>query len=377
MKGLNILIIGAGIAGLTLQRLLGHEHNTLLIEKAAGLGTSGTGIMLGINGIEILERMGLKDELVEQARLLSAFRISTHDDQTISQFTPGKTSIAKGLQTYAIHRSSLHEILAANQQDKIQFDTVVDSFEQNHHGVDVQFSHGGKSRFDLVIAADGIYSNTRQQLFPDLSLRYSGYTCWRCILPGDDQNDSAVEMWGKGLRLGIVPLAHRQSYVFLVMNAKAGNEKLSGFSATRMRHLYADFGGDAVSVLSRLDEASTVVHNDLFDLPSPCFGSKRIILIGDAAHAATPNLGQGAGMAIEDAWRLAEIIGNSDELDNVLQQFTTSRHRRVKKIVDMSYSLGRIAQWESSIATAVRNSIMRMIPDSINNQQMEKLLLSY
>jgi 2-polyprenyl-6-methoxyphenol hydroxylase-like FAD-dependent oxidoreductase len=378
MKRQRILIVGAGIAGLALARRLMNSHEVDIVERAEQLHTSGTGIMLGINAMQVLQRMGkgLAQQVRSQGRELGGFAIADHRGRPLSTLGFSQEIRAQGLGLYGIHRNRLHELLYEGLAPRIRFATQVYNMHEDNNFVHVDFSDGSNRFYDLVIGADGIYSRTRIRLAPQLQLRYAGYTCWRFMV-GSDPKDKAVEMWGRGRRLGIVPLSGDQTYVFMVANAPANQENLESFNAQRMAREFGYFGDIAPAVLERLADASVMVHNDLYDLPTPVLGSRRILLAGDAAHATTPNMGQGAGMAIEDAWVLSQIIDQANGIDEIINLYDQRRRQRVQQVVKMSYNLGRIAQWESPTSTWLRNRLLALLPDSLNARHMERLLLSY
>ena len=378
MKRLDILIIGAGIAGLSLARQLSPRHRVQLVEKAGALHTSGTGIMLGINAMQVLTRMGqgLADQVRTLGRELAGFAITDHRGRKLSRLDFSASLRAQGLGLYGIQRNRLHGLLHDGLTSPIKFSTRVVRMHEDMSSVRVEFSDGSSRCYDLVIGTDGIHSHTRMRLAPANKLRYAGYTCWRFMIESHP-DDKPVEMWGHGQRLGIVPLSNGETYVFLVTNAAANTESLESFDAARMAGTFSYFGDIAPQVLSRLANAHVSVHNDIYDLPTPVLGSRRILLSGDAAHATTPNMGQGAGMAIEDAWVLTQIIDQAVTIDEIVDTYKKRRGERVRKIVNMSYTLGRVAHWQSPAATMLRNRLLAMFPDGLNARHMERLLLSY
>ncbi|MDH5216096.1 MAG: FAD-dependent monooxygenase [Gammaproteobacteria bacterium] len=379
MDGKRILIVGGGIAGLGLYNMLSSQktHRIDLLEKQTQLATNGTGITLGINTIKILQTLGLFDPIAKKGRVLDRFEITDQAGKILSSVGISRKIQQQNLATYGIHRTDLHKIFAVNlNPSHLQLGKTVDRLVPGNKKIEITFSDGTQSEYDLIFGADGIYSQIRNMLWPDSTLRYSGYSCWRCLIPTNN-SDRATEMWGKGKRLGIIPINTSQSYVFLVINSLAGVESKETFSIQRIKKLYNKFGGPAQSVLDRLDRLEALTHNDLYDLPTPQLGDKRILLLGDAAHAATPNLGQGASMAIEDAFRLSKIILNASNDEDISSLYRSIRMPRVKRVVDMSYNFGRIAQWESTPGVVLRNAAMRLTPDRMNAGRMERFLLDY
>lgn len=378
MRRLEVLIIGAGIAGLTLARLLSTQHKVQVVEKAGALHRSGTGIMLGINAMQVFKQMGqgLAAQVRTQGKELQGFTIANNRGRDLSTLDFSDRIRAQELGLYAIHRTRLHELLFDGLAASIKFSTQVYKMYEDKNAVHVDFSDGSNRYYDLVIGADGIHSWTRGLLAPLARLRYSGYTAWRYMIDSSPE-DRAVEMWGAGRRLGVVPLSEGKTYAFLVANAPANTESLSSLTPSRLAQEFSEFGDIAPQLLSRLADAPVRVHDDIYDLPTPVLGSRRILLVGDAAHATTPNMGQGAGLAIEDAWVLSQIIDEAGSFDDIHEIYKQRRYQRVQQFTRMSYNLGKVAHWESPFATFLRDRLLSLFPDGLNARHMERLLLSY
>ena len=378
MKNLDILIAGGGIAGLSLCNALGKNHNITLVEKAHQLRSNGTGILLNINAMDVLGKMGLGDEVKKRGTPLVNFSIINTAGKVLSTMTTSTHIQNQGLEMVSINRSELHNALASrcNGSDLL-LDTRIESLKQIDNKVQVKLSNNEQRLVDLVIGADGANSKTREMIGDAVQLRYSGYTCWRCLVHQNPEIDRPVEIWGLGKRLGIVPLGNNETYIFLVKNARHEPNQSSQISITDLLPQFSEFQAITGDLFTRLKTPTRVVHDNLYDMPTPFFGEQAIILVGDAAHAMTPNMGQGAGMAIEDAYLLSKIIDNASNIEHVLPQFKKQRYQRVSKFTDSSYKLGKLAQTESRLVAALRNFLFSMTPDRLNNHYMEKLLLNY
>ena len=219
---------------------------------------------------------------------------------------------------------------------------------------------------DLLIGADGIRSAVRESLYGAIPLRYSGTTCWRALVPNPGINES-FEAWGGAARIGVVPLNRNRLYVYLVLTAPRGMPRQTSIDAIRPH--FENFASPVPAILKALSSA-TLLHHDLEELPAPLWGRDRTILIGDAAHAMTPNLGQGAGMSIEDAAILPQVVAAS----NPAEAIRALRHQRVTHIQKQSRITGEVAHWQSSAAILLRNALFRFIPDSVSDRNYRNVI---
>ena len=175
-------------------------------------------------------------------------------------------------------------------------------------------------------------------------------------------------MWGRGKRVGLVPLRDGGIYVFLVANAPENNP-----SPEELLPLFSEFGGYAPEILAQLPEME-VLHHDLHGLETPMWSEGRVALLGDAAHGMTPNMGQGAAQAIESAWVLAAELRATKDVLQALLQYIRVREARVKTIMSRSRQMGRIGQLENGFVRWLRNLATRMTPSSVMVRRMEELL---
>ncbi|GAA2061228.1 FAD-dependent monooxygenase [Streptomyces albiaxialis] len=224
---------------------------------------------------------------------------------------------------------------------------------------------------DLVVGADGIRSVTRRAVLPEAPPpRYAGYSTWRFITtarPGVAAEGS-VETWGRGERFGYAPLPDGRVYCYVMANAPQGESK--GSPEDELAHLRRRFARwhEPIPSLLAATEGSAVLRHDTYELPDlPTFVSHRhrTALLGDAAHAMTPNLGQGACQAIEDAVELAAALdGAGGDTAAGLDAYDRVRRPRTQMVVRRSRRLGGVAHWSSPVLTALRNTGLRMTPGS-------------
>jgi len=380
MKSKEILIIGGGIAGLAmLQFLRNTHHQVTLIEKAKQFRSEGAGIMLGINAMSLMQTLGLSEKILAHGIKLKEFCMIDSHGQLLGKSDSNYMYEHTGFPTVAIHRSLLHEILCSNlNQENIKLNTTVDTIKSTAGKTEVVFNDGQSKTFDLVIGADGIHSPTRKLCNISSNLRFSGYTCWRFVIDlADDVGYSGAEIWCKGKRFGIVPIGQNKFYCFATCNSSLDAAEYQNLSVRDFEQLFAGFGGMVQNILSHLSDNHVLIHNDIKDQKNICMVNDGIAFMGDAAHAATPNMGQGAGMAIEDAYRLFHALASSSTIADALADYDCKRTPRVKLIRDRSFTIGKVAQWESNLATSLRNRVLKLLPENGLTKNQIKFLLAY
>ncbi len=218
------------------------------------------------------------------------------------------------------------------------------ALDQDGTGVDVVFSDGAAGRYDLVVGADGIYSSIRGMIFPDAPApKFTGQGCWRVMADRPAEVDRTEMYFGGKVKVGINPVSADRMYMFLLEhvpdNPRFSDEEL----APHVRALMAPFGGNVPGVRESITEASQVNYRPLewLLLPAP-WHSGRVVLIGDAAHATTPHMASGAGIAAEDGLVLAEELARRDDVGQALDAFMDRRFERARLVVENSVRIGEI-----------------------------------
>lgn len=368
-------IVGGGIGGLTTAIALQQKgFDVVVYEHAKEWSPLGAGIVLAGNAMKAFREINLDTQIVGAGREMKQFVIKDEDGKVISRADGQKINQSYGLvNTLTLHRADLHQVLySALLPDTVQLGKACIDFRDDKDGVRLFFTDGTSEVAQYIIAADGIHSIFRKKLLPAHGLRYSGYTCWRGvtnILPEDFDNTVASEIWGRGLRFGIVPLQNDRAYWFATANADQRDKKMSEFRIGDLVSLYRSFHDPVIKLIQGTRDEH-LLHHDIVDFkPITQFAFGRIVLLGDAAHATTPNLGQGACMAIEDGVVLGNCLASASTPVQAFHQFQEKRITRTTQIVNTSYRLGKVVQTQSRILAQLRNMAMRMTPDSVAQKQ--------
>lgn len=369
----TFLILGGGIAGLTCAIALHQKGiDAIVAEGAEEFKPAGAGITLAANAMKAYRYLGLDGLITEAGNPLEYFVVLDRKGKTISAVQTN--TLGEGTPTVAIHRTTLHRVLL----DRLRPECIRNGFrtkaiEQQEGHYRVHFDNGETITAKYLIAADGIHSLARNTFLPSSVLRYSGYTCWR----GVTENDVALpltkasETWGTAGRFGLVPIEGNKIYWFAVKNAPCGSERIKAYSREDIQREFAHYHTPVEHVISQTQQED-IIHNDIYDLkPISRFAFGNMVLIGDAAHATTPNMGQGACQAIEDAVILADCITRHSVIAEAFKDFEQRRMKRVHGIVNRSWSMGKVGQLENRAMAEMRNLIFRSLPSSLMRKQLE------
>lgn len=378
----RILIVGGGIGGLTIAAFLGRSrHAITLVERAPAWLPVGAGLVLGPNAMAVLNRLGLGETLRERGLPLERTNVADHRARVLSAVDVAALGDGAEMRTVAIHRATLHETLrGAIDPDRVEIrqGVTVEGLSAGADVAEVTYATGECERFDVVIGADGINSRARSEVFGPQRLRYAGYVCVRFVVEGVTPRDprKAMVMWGHAKRFGVVPIGGGRTYCFATMAAPGGKAALPALDRAMLAGLFAEFGGDAPALIAALTPDDPILVDDIKDLPTPCWHHGAVVLLGDAAHAATPNLAQGAAMAIEDALVLSGLLVRHDDPQQAFAAYRAVREDRVREIRNRSYALGRLSLARRSPAVLVRNLLMRATPAAVATRASARLMAS-
>ncbi|GAA3814780.1 FAD-dependent monooxygenase [Streptomyces phyllanthi] len=350
----HAVVVGGGIGGLTAAVALHRAgRRVTVLERARSLEPVGAAISLAPNSLRALDVIGLGDEIRGLAAWQGDGGLRTPGGRWLARTSADAVAERFGGPLVMVHRSTLIDRLAARlPEDAVRVSapaTLVD-----HGGPDRPArvsTPDGELEADLVVGADGIHSAVRRALFPGHpGTAYSGFTTWRVVIPVPGLGRFAShETWGRGRIWGTHPLRDGRVYAYAAARTPAGQHAPDDEKAELMRRF-----GTWHEPIPRIIEAARpedVLRHDVHHIadPLPAFHRGRVALLGDAAHAMPPTLGQGGNQAIEDAIVLAAHTGD-------LAAYTVARRPRTTAIARKAVSVARLNMMSSRVGMAVRNA---------------------
>lgn len=373
----HVVVVGAGIGGLTAAIGLKKAGCTVEVhERAHALQPVGAGLTIQPNAVLALRHLGLGDAVEKAGHALKAGGVFRADGKPLSLLTEsdGRALLQQvGAGIVGIHRATLHELLLrAVGSDRVHLSRTCVGADIRDDGVRVRFSDGSEVTADAVIGADGIHSALRQQLLGDGEPVYAGYYSWRGIAPGPGSlgPDWAGEFWGSGVRFGGCVIDGGRCYWFAVASGPGGQHEEPARGKAHVLARFSEFSAPIRELISSTP-AEAIFRTDIADRPPVThWGEGRLTLLGDAAHPMTPNLGQGACQAIEDALVLALEVRRGGELGGAFRSYEKRRQPRVNAVVTAARRVGAVGQWQNPVARGVRNLLFGAMPASALRRQL-------
>ncbi|GIF16374.1 monooxygenase [Actinoplanes teichomyceticus] len=361
------MVAGGGIGGLAAALALHRAGWMVTVYERSPAGRrNGSGLTLGPNAVRALHALGLADALRSRAVALRGTGVRRVDGRWLSRTDAEQVILRHGGPQLAILRADLVELLAsALPPGCLRLGVTVTDVDAG--GPDRWASIRCGDRLvhaDLVVAADGVNSQLRRTLWPaQPPAEYRGYVAWRAVVrTRSAESGMASETWGRAERFGVVPLGGDLVYLYATATSAA-----RGPGADEPAELRRRFGHwhDPIPALLDAITPGDLVRHDIMAVHPPLrrLHHGRVALLGDAAHAMEPNLGQGAGLAIEDAVVLAHAVGGGSSIGAGLAEYDRARAGRAARLARQSRLLGRLTQSRSAAVTALRDLTVRMTPD--------------
>ncbi|MFY9350042.1 FAD-dependent oxidoreductase [Sphingobium sp.] len=352
MEGKRCLIVGGGIGGLTAAVALARSgQRVTVIEREAQWSIYGVGIIQQANVVRAMAQLDLAGAYIDAGVPFDQVAIHAPDGQLVARIPSPR--LAEGYPAnVGMSRRKLHEVLltrAGQLGVEVHMGVTLADMKGEAHGVSVEFADGTTGQFDFVVGADGIYSLLRAHLFPEAPRpAFAGQAVWRYNLPRPDDLD-ALHVFNGPTGVGLVPMSAETMYMFVTTPEPGNPHYPKAGLAEAMRAKLAQASPAIRALAENITDDDEVVYRPLehLFLDGPWY-SGRIVLLGDAVHATTPHLGQGAGLAIEDAVVLAEEVARHDTPEAAFAAYHDRRADRCRFVCDLSLSIcrGQIGEGE-------------------------------
>lgn len=346
----NVLIVGAGPAGLSSAialRRAGIEVE--IVERSPTRDVPGAELMVGGSFLRTLDTLQVAERCVEVGIGLDRTRLCAADGQVLGEVAMPRVARSDLPLAAGITRNNLLGILLDTAEavgSVVRHGTTIDDIKNNERQIGVVFSDGRSGSYDLVVGADGVRSTVRSLVMPGAPQpRYTGQGVWRARVPRTGDPMLAV-FFGARSKAGFITVSDEFQYVFCVVNAPNPERLPEGRFPELLREVLAEYGGVMDEVREQIRDRGQIYYSGLVSLilPAP-WHRGRVLLIGDAAHACTPHLAYGAGIAVEDGVVLGEVLSTYDSLPVALEAFMRRRYERCRMVVENSRQLG---EWEQN-----------------------------
>lgn len=351
---LNILVVGAGIGGLSTALAFQQQgHRVTVVERVARMRPVGAAISLWPNGVKVMHQLGLGETIEGLSGEMTQMRYLTHTGQTLTDFSLAPLFGDVGQRACPIARAALQQtLLDAVGHEHIQFGRRCDDYTVTPDGVAALFDDGERLHADLLVIAEGTHSKLRSKLVGHpVERQYVGYVNWNVRVPADTTL-APLTHWdqyvGDAKRVSFMPMGSggndegvQEFYCFFDVPLPAGTPNDPALYRDELRAHFADWAEPVQALIERFDPAR-MARVEIYDIPPlDSLTAPRVALLGDAAHGMAPDLGQGGCQAMEDAWVLSQALERALEentdasaaINSALVQYDRARVDRVGEIV--------------------------------------------
>ena len=389
----DFLIIGAGICGITTAiTLIRLGYSVKLFEEKSTIQKLGAGLTLWSNAVQSFSKLGMEHDVIAIGSEIDSAIIYNHEGKRLKKISI--TSVIKelGVPSITVGRGDLLDTLMKYLGNVVVFNKKFRRYEEDIDGVVAHFEDRSQYYGTYLIGCDGINSEVRRQLYLKMNIepevkRYSGYAAWRALVHLDEESyykySSLIgEYWGNGTRFGLTSLTNNRIYFFAVENISLQELKTMAADPKlyleELEFMFSDWKNEIRELISySLSQDIEILYHPIFDIkPNNPWHQEHILLLGDAAHATTPNMGQGACLAIEDSCILGELLKTKGEknISHIFNEFEGKRRKRVTSIVNTSWRLGRIGQSRNRMLCWLRNTLARITPAYVFKNRLRRTM---
>lgn len=370
MAGLRVLVAGGGIGGLAAAIALRQAGlDVAVFERARDLRDLevGLGIHLWQNAVRALRKLGI-DDVESLGDTMERMEWRNSRGRFLAAWNVGGLRRELGAPAVGLVRARLQAALAARVDGGVvRTGCELVEFEDGGGDVVARFADGREERGDVLVGADGLRSVVRAGLHGPSEPRYAGYAIRNATVELPDglvPGHVFRETWGQGTRFGFFPVGGR-TYWFCIVTAPPGaGDPPAGRKAAVLDRLRG--WAEPTTAVVELTPEESIGQADVADRePLEAWGRGRVSLLGDAAHAMTPNLGQGAAQAMEDALSLAAHLRDGTNPVSALRAYESERARRTADIAKRARTIGATGRWEGAVACAARDLLMRLTVPTI------------
>lgn len=378
---MKILISGAGFGGLALAAALQRKgHEISLVDKSRDHIPSGFVIGLWNNGMHTLEAFGVTERIQGMSIPLFEEVIRNSTGKILAKINY-RPLLEHGGRVFLLMHSDLYDVLRELIHNvPLRFQTTISALEQGPESVSVTFNDGTQDTFDLVVGADGINSRVRTLLFGQEGVSPAKLRIWFALLPtGHIVLNEPNDLFGEGTYVGVFPTPDKQIGMLFLAPAPSEHDQTAQEHIAHLRMHFGDFGWMIPELLETISASSAIGAYDIHQISLPRWYQKRVVILGDAAHAVSPTTALGGAMALEDAHVLAEELADIDatQVEQALDRYVTRRKPRIDQVRHTSDFLLWLAGMDQPAMTLVRNTVMHLMPASFLLKGMEPLVETY
>ena len=368
LEKLRILIVGAGIAGLALSRALRRRgcfpH---IIERNADWSDSGTGMYLPGNALRALRALQIEADVKMRGAAIETQRFCDHRGHLLREIDLGSVWRETG-PCIAVHRTDLHAALRETPDaSRVRMGVTLSTIDQGSKSVIVHLSDDTQEQYDVVVGADGIRSAVRRLAFKDAGLRALKQWSWRFVIPCPPQITTWSVLMNRASACLMMPIGRGRAYCYVDL---MGQEPPTN-STNCLQKVLSDFAGPATPVREALEGSVAIHAAQIEEVVLDSWSRGRVLLVGDAAHAMSPNMAQGAAMAVEDALVLADCLAEWPSIETAVSAYEARRIPRVHRVLAMTHRRDGIRQ----LHPVLRNTLLRSFGHLVYRSHYRHLLM--